>query len=67
LTLADFVVAENSHYIERIYPEEFKNFPFLLRIRQQFESLPQTIAYYAKPTAFKGRFFPEYAALSVEQ
>jgi hypothetical protein len=25
------------------------------------------VSYYEQPSAFKGRFFPEYAALSVEQ
>lgn len=67
LTLADFIVAEDSHYIQRIYPEEYKKLSFLHRIRENFENLPETKAYYAKPTAFKGRFFPVYAQLSVEQ
>jgi glutathione S-transferase len=67
LTLADFIVAEDSHYIERVYPEEYKKLPFLQRIRENFAALPETAAYYAKPTAFKGRFFPEYAVISVEK
>jgi glutathione S-transferase len=67
LTLADFIVAEDSYYIERVYPEEFKKLSFLQRIRDNFNNLPETVAYYAKPTAFKGRFFPPYAALSVEK
>jgi glutathione S-transferase len=36
LTLADFVVAEDSHYIERLFPEDFKAFSFLGRVRQEF-------------------------------
>lgn len=67
LTLADFIVAEDSHYIERMYPAEYEKLPFLKRIRENFEKLPETVAYYDKPTAFKGRFFPEYAAVSVEK
>jgi glutathione S-transferase len=67
LTLADFVVAEDSHYIQRVYPEEYKKLSFLHRIRENFENLPEIKAYYASPIAFKGRFFPVYAALSVEQ
>jgi hypothetical protein len=66
LTLADFIVAEDSHYIERIYPEEYKILPFLRKIRENFNKVPEIVAYYEKPTAFKGRFFPESAQLSVE-
>ncbi len=66
LTLADFVVAEDSHYIERLFPEEYKTFCFLGRIRQEFDRLPEIVKYYEQSNAFKGRFFPEYAALSVE-
>ena len=65
LSLADFVVAEDSHYIERLFPEEYKTFYFLGRIREEFERLPEIVSYYEQPNAFKGRFFPEYAALSV--
>jgi hypothetical protein len=67
LTLADFVVAEDSHYIQRLFPEEYAAFPFLQRIREEFERLPEIIQYYSQPSSFKGRFFPEYAALTVEE
>jgi len=67
LTLIDFVVAENSNYIERVFPEEFKASPFLHRIRENFNNLPQTKAYYSSEKAFKGRFFPQHAFISVEQ
>ncbi|XP_031505747.1 uncharacterized protein LOC116268063 [Nymphaea colorata] len=67
LTLADFVVAEDSHYIERLFPEDFKAFSFLGRIRAEFNDLPQIKKYYEQPKAFKGRFFPEYAAVTIEQ
>lgn len=48
LTLADFIVAETSHYIQRMFPEEYKKISFLQRIRDNFDSLPETAAYYAK-------------------
>jgi glutathione S-transferase len=67
LTLADFVVAEDSHYIERLFPEDYKTFSFLGRIREEFNQVPEVVKYYEQPTAFKGRFFPEYAAVSIEQ
>ncbi len=67
LTLADFVTAEDSHYIEAAFPEEYKAFPFLQRIRDSFNSVPEIAAYYGSESAFKGRFFPESAFLSVEK
>lgn len=33
LTLADFVIAEDSHYIETVFHKEYKHWPFLQRIR----------------------------------
>jgi len=33
LTLADFIVAEDSHYIEKVFPVEYKSWPFLQKIR----------------------------------
>jgi len=67
LTLADFIVAEDSHYIEKVYPAEYKSWPFLQKIRENFNKLPEIVAYYEKPTAFKGRFYPESAYLTVDQ
>lgn len=67
LTLADFIVAEDSHYIQRLFPEEYNAFPFLHTIREEFNKLPEIAKYYESSSAFKGRFYPEYAALSVEQ
>jgi hypothetical protein len=46
LTLVDFIVAEYSHYIETVFPEEYKAYPFLGRIRENFDNLPETKAYY---------------------
>jgi len=67
LTLADFIVAEESNYIQRVFPEEYKKLPFLQRIRENFNKVPEIEAYYAGPTAFKGSFFPPTAVISVEQ
>ncbi len=66
LTLADFVVAEESHYIERLYPNDYASFPFLGRVRREFEGLEKIRKYYEGGSSFKGRFFPEYALVSVE-
>lgn len=65
LTLADFIIAEDSNYIEKVYPEESKKWSFLNRIKENFNKLPEIVAYYEKPTAFKGRFYPESAFISV--
>lgn len=58
LTLVDFIVAENSHYLEKVYPEEFKSYPALQRIRDNIENLPEVKEYYSKPNAIKGPFLP---------
>ena len=67
LTLIDFIVAEYSHYIETVFPEEYKAYPFLGRIRAHFDNLPETKAYYESENAFKGRFLPPTAFYSVEK
>lgn len=36
LTLADFLLVEMSYYLEKLYPQEFKNFFFLLASRISF-------------------------------
>ena len=66
LTLADFVVAEHSYYIQTIYPEQYKTWTFLQAIREKFQKLPETIAYYERDDAVKGPFLPPSAALNVK-
>ena len=66
LTIADYNVAEFSNYIQTVFPEESKNFPFMKRIRDNFNSLPEIEAYYKSETAFKGPFYPESALIKVE-
>lgn len=34
LTLTDFVIAENAYYVEKIFPEEYKTWPFFNNIRK---------------------------------
>ena len=65
LTLADFSVAEYSNYIETVFPEESKAWPFLKNVRENFNKLPEIEAYYQSEEAFKGRFYPESAFLAV--
>jgi hypothetical protein len=67
LTIADFNVAEFSNYITTVYPEESKAYPFLKRIRDNFNSLPETVAYYKSDNAFNGNFYPESANFKVEK
>ena len=62
LTLADFIIAENSYYLEKVYPEEYKSYPALQRIRDNIENLPEIKEYYAKPNAIKGPFLPPQRA-----
>ena len=66
LTVADFVVAEESHYIQRIFPEEYKTWPFLQDIRHNFEKLPQVRSYYEKD-GLKGPFFPAESPINVDE
>lgn len=63
LTLADFQIAEFSHYIERISPETFGKYGFLKRVRTAFENLPEIKKYYEQETATKGPFLPPIAAI----
>lgn len=58
MTLVDFIVAELSNHFEKIYPEEYKNYPSLQRIRDNFNNLPEIKEYYDSPNAIKGPFLP---------
>jgi hypothetical protein len=65
LTLGDFIVAEESYYIETVFSEQYKNWSFLQRIRTNFNNVPQITAYYKSPEGFKGDFFPSTALIKV--
>lgn len=63
LTLADFVIAEFSYYVEHVTPENFAKFEFLKRVRNAVESLPEIKKYYESANAMKGPFLPPIAAI----
>ena len=63
LTLLDFRISEISHYLETMFPEQFKEYPFLTKIRNSIDNLPEVKKYYEKPTAMKAPFTGPTAAL----
>jgi hypothetical protein len=65
LTLIDFVVAEFSHFVETVFPEEYAKWTFLQSIRSSFNALPEIAAYYQTPNASKGDFYPASALIKV--
>ncbi len=64
ITVADFHLAERSHYIEFLFPEESKRWGFLGRLRNTINNLESTKAYYARQGAVKGPFLPPAAFLN---
>jgi hypothetical protein len=42
LTVVDFVLAERSHYLEALFPEQYKSWEFMGRIRDTINNLPST-------------------------
>lgn len=64
VTIADIEISELSYYFEKLFPEEYKQYPSWQRIRDGFNNLPQIKAYYASETAIKGPFVPPaYSAI----
>ena len=63
LTLADFILAENLAYFEALFPTEHKNYGFWWKLRFNFNELPEIKAYYKRPDAFHGPFWPTMASL----
>lgn len=64
LTLADFLLVETGYYVEKIYPQEFKTFSFLLASRNSFEKLPEISQYYQQEWSVKAPFVsPAVAAI----
>lgn len=47
-TLPDFLFAELSYYMEKIIPEEYKELPFLARLRQEVSGISEIKEYYKK-------------------
>lgn len=64
LTLADFLVADFSYYLEKLSPEVFAKYAFVKRTRVNFEALPEIKKYYEQESAVKGPFVPPSAALA---
>lgn len=58
LTIADFYLSELSNYVEKIFYDRYSEFPFLAKVREAIESLPEVKAYYASEGAIKAPFFP---------
>ena len=65
LTLIDYNVAEFSNYIRTVYPEEYKAFPFLKRIKANFNKLPEIQSYYSSEKAVKAPYYPPSAQIKV--
>ena len=65
LTLADFKIAEASYYFEKLYKDNYKLFPFLARIRNTINELPEVKKYYSSDNAIKEPFLPSYAQLKL--
>ena len=65
LTLVDFIIAEDSYYIEAVFPGQFKKWSFLGKIRDSVNGVESTKAYYSSAKGFKGDFFPSYAQIQV--
>lgn len=61
LTLVDFILAERSYYVEFLFPEQYKSWEFLGRIRDHINGLESTKAYYARENAIKTQFMPPTA------
>lgn len=64
LTLVDFILAERSYYVEFLFPEQYKTWEFLGRIRDHINGLESTKAYYARENAIKAPFMPPTAFLN---
>jgi glutathione S-transferase len=64
LTLADFIISERSYFVEFLFPEQYKSWEFLGRIRDHINGLESTKAYYARENAIKAPFMPPTAFLN---
>jgi len=58
LTLADFVIAEFSYYLQKLFPEEYSKFKSLQNIRDTIENLEAVKNYYNQPNAVQAAFLP---------
>ena len=51
VTLVDFILSERVYYFEQAFTDLKKDYPFLFRIRHNFEQLPEIKDYYSRPDA----------------
>lgn len=66
LTLVDFQISELAPYFEKLYPEEYKTFPSVERIKNGVNNLEKVKEYYQRENAIKGPFLPPaYASVQL--
>lgn len=58
LTLVDFQISELANYFEKLYPEEYKTFPSVDRIKNGVNNLEKVKEYYQRENSIKGPFLP---------
>lgn len=63
LTLSDFKIAEASYYFEKLYDTQYKDYPFLNKIRNMINQLPEVKKYYEKESSVKEPFLASYSQL----
>lgn len=61
LTWADFKLVEAIYYLEGIWPNEYKKYDTLSKIRDRFNNLPQIKKYYESEDSIKSPFLPPTA------
>mgnify|MGYP003691718627 CR=1 FL=1 len=59
VTYIDFEIAEFSHYLERMFPEEYVKYTSFKKIRETFYELPEIKKYYDNPDRIKMPFVEE--------
>lgn len=66
LTLVDFQISELANYFEKLYPEEYKTFPSVDRIKNGVNNLEKVKEYYQRENSIKGPFLsPGRAAVQL--
>lgn len=66
LTLVDFQISEFAPYFEKLYPEEYKTYPSVERIKNGVNNLEKVKEYYQRENAIKAPFLPPaYSAVQL--
>ena len=58
LTMVDFFLAEYAHYMNFLFPNEFKAFKGINRIQKTIEELPEVQGYYQRNVHILNPFLP---------